>query len=318
MPLSTQSLLVVDNDASDAEATARCLEKAGYHVSVTLSGVDALDLVLSRSFAAVVLEFRLEGLGGLTFIQKVHERKPMLPVILLTKHGDSRTAITAVKSGAFDVLHKPLDADELLSTLEEAVTFSRRMAKPVEIGNIYEDQDTLIGKSRAMTKVYRELGRLSATPVTVLIRGETGTGKELIARALYQHGHRALKPFVAVNCAAIPEQLLESELFGHEKGAFTGASSTRIGRFEYAHNATLFLDEIGDMNLALQAKLLRVLQERRIQRCRRAGGRSRRCPPDHRDASGSGTDGFRRHVPGGPFLSPQRGRHRRAGAARAP
>jgi DNA-binding NtrC family response regulator len=141
------------------------------------------------------------------------------------------------------------------------------MTQPVELtADIHEDQDTLIGRSRAMQQVYKDLARISPTPATVLIRGETGTGKELIARAIYQHGHRAHMPFVAVNCAAIPENLLESELFGHEKGAFTGATSLRIGRFEQAHNATLFLDEIGDMDTNLQTKLLRVLQEKTIQR----------------------------------------------------
>ncbi len=263
-------VLIVDAAAEDAARTAEALREGGFHVELSANGTDGLDTALSGEFDAVITEYRLPGAGGLQLISTLHVKKPRLPLIMLTGARDGEVAIHAVKSGAYDVLPKPLDAAELRSVLEEAIAAARQMSKPVEIGPVYEEQDTLIGKSRAMTRVYRELAKIAATPVTVLIRGETGTGKELIARALYQHGHRAHKPFIAVNCAAIPEHLLESELFGHEKGSFTGAVSTRIGRFEQAHNATLFLDEIGDMDLHLQAKLLRVLQEKRIQR---VGGR---------------------------------------------
>jgi DNA-binding NtrC family response regulator len=222
-------------------------------------------------------------------IASLQIRKPRLPIILVTASRDGEVAIRAVKSGAYDYLPKPVDPEELRSVLEEAITSARQMAKPVEIHKVYDEQDTLIGNSRVMTRVYRELAKIVSTPVTVLIRGETGTGKELIARAIYQHGHRAHKPFITVNCAAIPEHLLESELFGHEKGAFTGAVSTRIGKFEQAHNATLFLDEIGDMDMHLQAKMLRVLQEKQIQR---VGGREdipvdvRFIAATHRDLEG--------------------------------
>ena len=182
----------------------------------------------------------------------------------------SEILIEAVKRGAFDCLAMPVDRGDFLALVEEASEAGRRMQELVTVGSDEGDDNSLIGQSRKMMRLYKELGRLSATPVTVLIQGETGTGKELIARALYQHGHRAHKPFIAVNCAAIPENLIESELFGHEKGAFTGAVQARVGKFEQAHGATLFLDEIGDLDLSLQAKLLRVLQERQIQR---VGGR---------------------------------------------
>ncbi|QIF04579.1 sigma-54 dependent transcriptional regulator [Roseimicrobium sp. ORNL1] len=263
-------VLIVDASAEDAARTADALREGGYEVSIATNGTEGIDAALGEDVDAVVTEYRLPGAGGLQVISTVHIKKPRLPLILLTGARDGDVAIHAVKSGAYDILPKPVDGAELRSVLEEAIAAARQMSKPVEIGRVYEEQDTLIGKSRAMGRVYRELAKIAATPVTVLIRGETGTGKELIARALYQHGHRAHKPFIAVNCAAIPESLLESELFGHEKGAFTGAVSARIGRFEQAHNATLFLDEIGDMDLHLQAKLLRVLQEKRIQR---VGGR---------------------------------------------
>ena len=263
-------VLIIDASGVEAEKTAAALRSHGYEVVLVEDGAKGLERAIAEDFDAVVTEYRLSGLGGLQLIAGLHLKKPRLPILLVTGSRDGDVAIRAVKSGAYDFLPKPIDVEELCSVLEEAIGAARQMSKPVEIGRVYEEQDTLIGKSRAMARVYRELAKIAATPVTVLIRGETGTGKELIARAIYQHGHRAHKPFIAVNCAAIPEHLLESELFGHEKGAFTGAVSTRIGRFEQAHNATLFLDEIGDMDTSLQAKLLRVLQERRIQR---VGGR---------------------------------------------
>jgi len=207
--------------------------------------------------------------GLLSLVRELKRNDPLLPVLVTLSDRSSELAIEIVKAGAFDFLSKPLLRDELEKSLSEAMECSRKAVSSVSIDPHDERDDfsdTLVGTSRAMMDVYKSLGRLSSTPVTVLIRGETGTGKELVARALYQHGHRAHRPFITVNCAAIPENLLESELFGHEKGAFTGAVSTRIGKFEQAHEATLFLDEIGDLDHSLQAKLLRVLQEKRFQR----------------------------------------------------
>jgi len=185
---------------------------------------------------------------------------------LMTAHGTTETAIEATKLGAYDYLLKPLKVDQLLDLVAAGVAGSRLMFEPVQIGEGRLDRSAIVGKSRAMQEVYKEIGRVAATPATVLIRGETGTGKELVARAIYQHSNRVEKPFIAVNCAAIPDTLLESELFGHERGAFTGAQARRIGRFEQANGGTIFLDEIGDLNANTQGKLLRVLQERCIQR----------------------------------------------------
>jgi len=216
---------------------------------------------------------------------------------LMTAHGTSDTAIEATKLGAYDYLLKPFDMPELLALAEKAVASHRVMLEPIDISELSPGHSAIIGKSRAMQEIYKEIGRVAGKPTTVLIRGETGTGKELIARAIYQHSDRANKPFITVNCAAIPETLLESELFGHEKGAFTGADVRRIGRFEQAHQGTIFLDEIGDMSINTQAKLLRVLQEKSIQR---VGGKEvistdvRVIAATHRDLDGAiNAKGFR-------------------------
>lgn len=262
-----KGILVIERTTDERKKIAAWLEAAGHVVATTDNGQDGLDLALSENFTAVVTGHRLPDTGGLEIVSTLRHQKPRLPVILIAQGGSSHLTIDAIKSGAFDFLTTPLNKAEFLGTLAQAVEASLRMTQPVEFtADIHENQDTLIGTSRAMQQVYKDLARISPTPTTVLVRGETGTGKELIARAIYQHGHRAHMPFVAVNCAAIPENLLESELFGHEKGAFTGATSLRIGRFEQAHNATLFLDEIGDMDANLQTKILRVLQEKTIHR----------------------------------------------------
>jgi len=184
----------------------------------------------------------------------------------MTGHHTTETAIEAMKLGAYDYILKPPEPEELLELIDKAVASSRLKSDPVDMGRARLARDSIVGNSRVMQNVYKEIGRVAAMPVTVLIRGETGTGKELVAQAIYQHSHRADKPFIEVNCVAIPENLLESELFGHEAGAFTDAKTRRIGRFEQANQGTIFLDEIGDMSASTQAKLLRVLQNRTIQR----------------------------------------------------
>ena len=217
-------------------------------------------------FEVVITDLKLPGVNGLDLVRQLHGAKPRLPIILMTAHGTTETAIEATKLGAYDYLLKPFEMEELLDLVEKAVASSRLMTQPVEMGEDISVGNPLIGNSRLMQNIYKEIGRVAAKPVPVLIRGETGTGKELIARAIYQHSDRSAAPFVAVNCAAIPETLLESELFGHERGAFTGAEVRRIGRFEQASGGTLFLDEIGDLSSNTQAKLLRVLQEKYIHR----------------------------------------------------
>ncbi len=260
------NILLIEDDLSAAKALCRVLESDGYTVQTVPRGDTGLSAANSDDFDVVVTDLKLPGINGLELIKEIHLRKPRLPIILMTAHGTTDTAIEAIKFGAYDYLLKPFEMEELLNLIGRAVESNRIMTEPVELGIAQTTHDAIIGTSRLMQEIYKEIGRVAAKPVTVLLRGETGTGKELIARALYQHSGRASAPFVSVNCVAIPETLLESELFGHERGAFTGAEVRRIGRFEQANHGTIFLDEIGDMSLSTQAKLLRVLQEKTIQR----------------------------------------------------
>ena len=263
-------VLLIEDDPSLLAALRSVLEAEGYQVAHATRGDEGLHLALAGTFDAILTDLRLPGLGGLEVVRRRHEQKPLLPILLMTAHGTTETAIQATKLGAYDYLLKPFEMEELLDLLGKAVSSGQLAARAVDLGEAAPGNDAIVGRSKSMQAVYKELGRIAARPVSVLIRGETGTGKELIARAIFQHSDRAKMPFIAVNCAAIPETLLESELFGHERGAFTGAVERRIGRFEQAQNGTLFLDEIGEMGASTQAKLLRVLQERVIQRL---GGR---------------------------------------------
>lgn len=262
-------VLVVDADVETVRTTGEVLQDADLRLVAVPDVEAAVAEMAHRSFDAVLCELSGASFDGFGWLQSLRRTHPLLPFIGMAQASGSRSAIEAVKAGAFDFLGKPLDPAEVRRAVREAIDCSRKGSETVSIdprNEMDEESDALVGNSRAMLDVYKALGRLSPTPVTVLIRGETGTGKELVARALYQHGHRAHRPFVTVNCAAIPGNLLESELFGHERGAFTGATATRIGKFEQANGATLFLDEIGDLDHALQAKLLRILQEKRFQR----------------------------------------------------
>jgi nitrogen regulation protein NR(I) len=259
-------ILLIEDDPSAAAALERLLREEDYRVSTASRGDTGLAQARERDFDLVISDFKLPGLNGLEVIRQLHAAKPRLPIILMTAHGTTEIAIEATKFGAYDYLLKPFEMEELLGLVAKAVESSRLMSEVVAIGAGETSRDAIIGNSRCMQEIYKEIGRVAAKPVTVLVRGETGTGKELIARAIYQHSDRAAAPFVAVNCAAIPETLLESELFGHERGAFTGAETRRIGRFEQADRGTIFLDEIGDMSLNTQAKLLRVLEDKYIER----------------------------------------------------
>jgi nitrogen regulation protein NR(I) len=259
-------ILLIEDDRSTASALQKVLRADGYEVEVAGRGDEGLEKARAETHDLVITDLRLPGVGGLELIAQLHRAKPKLPIIMMTAHGTTETAIEAMKLGACDYLVKPFEADELLALAASSVSGSRLMSEPVDLGEARPGQRAIIGKSRVMQNIYKEVGRVAATPVTVLIRGATGSGKELIARAIYQHSDRADKPFIAVNCAAIPETLLESELFGHERGSFTGAQARRIGRFEQANGGTIFLDEIGDLSSNTQAKLLRVLQEKCFQR----------------------------------------------------
>jgi nitrogen regulation protein NR(I) len=288
-------ILVIEDDNRSAQSLERLLKSQGYTVTLAHDGDTGLAQAGAEPFDLVITDFRLPGLDGLELIRRLHQSRPRLPVIFMTAFGTTDTAIEATKYGAFEYIVKPFDVAEMLEVVRRAVAGSRLMSERVALGSGPDETaaHVIVGNSRAMQAVYKEIGRVAATTATALIRGETGTGKELVARAIYQHGDRSGKPFIAVNCAAIPEALLESELFGHERGAFTGADQRRIGRFEQAHGGTLFLDEIGDMTAFTQAKLLRVLQDKVIQR---VGGREE-IPVDvriiaatHRDLEGAITE----------------------------
>lgn len=271
MPSSANAprILLVDPDPVVLDVISKALSDRDLRVSAVPDRQTAEEELEHRDYVAMICDLDSRDSDGFGLLASLRKEKPRTAVIATSASPDSSLAIEAVKAGAFDFLAKPFGPGEVAKAIDDAVAMARKSSEPVAIdpkGPTASGSDSLVGGSRAMLDVYKALGRLSPTPVTVLIRGETGTGKELVARALFQHGHRAHKPFVTVNCAAIPENLLESELFGHERGAFTGAVSTRIGKFEQANGATLFLDEIGDLDLSLQAKLLRVLQEKRFQR----------------------------------------------------
>jgi DNA-binding NtrC family response regulator len=235
-------------------------------VTVAGSAESAFEHASDVRWAAVVTDFKLPHLSGLDLVSKLQTLNPRLPIVLITAHGTADLAIEATKRGAYDYLVKPFEMSALLATVENAVGHSRLALDSRTLRHQEDTPSTLVGNSPAMQTVYKEIGRVAATPTAVLIRGESGTGKELVARAIWRHSNRAAKPFVAVNCTAIPETLIETEMFGHERGAFTGAEARRIGCFEQAEGGTIFLDEIGDMTLSTQVKLLRVLQEKSVQR----------------------------------------------------
>ena len=263
-------LCLIDDDASARAALERVLTAEGYEVVSYPDGQRGLQAALEEDFDCVLTDLRMPGVSGLELIDTLHEELPNLPVVLMTAHGTTDTAIEATRRGAFDYILKPFEMEELLPVLARAAEAGQRGRAKVAFGTEPTREMMLVGQSRPMQAVYKEIGRVAGKPVPVLLLGETGTGKELVARALWQHGDRAGKAFVAVNCAAVPANLLESELFGHERGAFTGADTRRIGRFEQAQGGTFFLDEIGDLSGETQAKLLRVLQERVFSR---VGGR---------------------------------------------
>ena len=259
-------ILLIEDDPGTGTALLKVLQAEGYLVQWITRGDEGGRLAQEREFDLVLTDLKLPGLSGLDLVAQLHAAKPKVPVVLMTAHGTTATAIEATKLGAYEYLIKPFEADTLLDLVRSALQTSQLMSETVALGGADAGGFAIIGHSRVMQALYKDIGRVAATPVSVLIRGATGTGKELVARAIYQHSERAEKPFIAINCAAIPQDLLESELFGHEKGAFTGAQNRRIGRFEQAQGGTIFLDEIGDLPADTQVKLLRVLQERVIQR----------------------------------------------------
>ncbi|HEV3120048.1 MAG TPA: sigma-54 dependent transcriptional regulator [Gemmataceae bacterium] len=262
-------LLIDDDPALVPEQVRQAFPAPRYRVEVAGTGAEGLERVRAEPPDVILLDLRLPDQPGLDVYRQIRQIDARIPVIFVTLAKGADAAIEAMKQGAYDYLFKPLDLEQLRRVVAEALDVSRRMHAPAVVAETAADaamEGAIVGSCPPMREVYKAIGRVTAQNVPVLISGESGTGKELVARAIYQHGPRARAPFLALNCAAIPENLLESELFGHEKGAFTGADRRRIGKFEQSNGGTIFLDEIGDMPLALQAKMLRLLQEQSFER----------------------------------------------------
>jgi DNA-binding NtrC family response regulator len=258
-------VLIVDDDSGFLKLVVAALSTNGYETFTAQNEADARAIAEKESIDLVVTDYKLHNSNGIDLIRVFRQAYPHCPIILTTGYGSDEVAIQAIKEGAYDYLLKPFTLPELFEMVHNAIETSHARSETAKPNKPSLSQ-SIIGHSRAIQNVFKEIGRVANKKVTVLIRGESGTGKELVASAIHQYSERAVRPLVTVNCVAIPETLLESELFGHERGSFTGAHARKIGRFEQANGGTIFLDEIGDMSLSTQAKLLRVLQEGCIQR----------------------------------------------------
>ncbi len=266
-------ILIIDNDEGLVHFLSRLFVKQGYEVASRTDGLSGLELLKSESFDLILLDYKMPGLNGLQTLAEIKRAQLKTPVIVMTAYGTTETAIEAMKLGAYDYLLKPFDAEGLKRMTADALEVNRLMKEIVGLpSSVTKVTPTaaelvrIIGNNRRMQEIFKLIGRVAENDVTVMITGESGTGKELVARAIYHHSRRAQRPFMAVNCATIPDALFESELFGYEQGAFTGAYRTYVGKFERCHTGTLFFDEIGDMSLSTQAKVLRVLQEGEFER----------------------------------------------------
>lgn len=256
---------IVDDDSSIRWVLERALTGAGLSCTTFESGNEVLDALTTKTPDVLLSDIRMPGMDGLALLKQIKQRHPMLPVIIMTAHSDLDAAVSAYQQGAFDYLPKPFDIDEAVALVDRAISHYQEQQQPRN-APISSPTADIIGEAPAMQDVFRIIGRLSRSSISVLINGESGTGKELVAHALHRHSPRSKAPFIALNMAAIPKDLIESELFGHEKGAFTGANTVRQGRFEQADGGTLFLDEIGDMPLDVQTRLLRVLADGQFYR----------------------------------------------------
>ena len=268
--MSINRILVADDEESMRWVLSKALRKKGFSVDLARDGDEALSLIQSQPYDMAILDIKMPGLTGLELLDRVRELKSDLLVVIMTAEASMKNAVEAMKRGAYDYITKPFDLD-VIDAIVEKVNRAQEMTSQVtilksELKDRYQLEKTIIGNSPAMREVYKTIGKVAPSDVTVLIQGESGTGKELIARAIHFNSRRLGKPFIALNCAAIPKELLESELFGFEKGAFTGAVERKLGKFEQANGGTIFLDEIGDMPQDLQAKILRVLQEKEVTR----------------------------------------------------
>src|SRR5712675_985950 len=262
-------LLLIDDEADVQYSFQRIFDSPEVELATASSGEEGLRLIPKLKPDLVVMDVRMGGMNGLETLRRIRQIDSKLMVILMTAYGTTQTAIEAMKLGAYDYLLKPFDVPKLKDIVFNALKAARDMRQVVSYQPLLESEDYelgIVGRSEPMQQVFKLIGQLAASDATALITGESGTGKELVARAIYHHGNRSQQAFLAVNCAAIPEQLLESELFGHERGAFTGATLQRIGKFEQCNKGTIFLDEIGDMTPATQTKILRVLQSGTFER----------------------------------------------------
>src|SRR5881296_3297130 len=262
-------LLLIDDEADVQYSFRRIFDSPEIELTAASSGEEGLKLIPRVKPDLVIMDVRMGGMNGLETLRRIRETSAKLPVIMMTAYGTTQTAIEAMKLGAYDYLLKPFDVPKLKEIVLNALKAANDMRQVVSYQPLLESEDYelgIVGRSEGMQQVFKLIGQLAASDATALITGETGTGKELVARAIYHHSNRSQQPFLAVNCAAIPEQLLESELFGHERGAFTGATMQRIGKFEQCNHGTVFLDEIGDMTPATQTKILRVLQSGTFER----------------------------------------------------
>ena len=262
-------LLLIDDEADVQYSFRRIFSSPEAELATATTGEEGLKLIPRFQPDLVIMDVRMSGIGGLETLRRLRQLDAKLPVIMMTAYGTTQTAIEAMKLGAYDYLLKPFDVPRLKRIVEGTLKAARDMKQVVSYEPLLESEDYdlgIVGRSEPMQTVFKLIGQLSASDATALITGESGTGKELVARAIYHHSQRSAQRFLAINCAAIPENLLESELFGHEKGAFTGAGTQRIGKFEQCHHGTIFLDEIGDMTPATQTKILRALQSGAFER----------------------------------------------------
>ncbi|MGH9204267.1 MAG: sigma-54-dependent transcriptional regulator, partial [Vicinamibacterales bacterium] len=259
-------ILVIDDEAAIRESLRMILEYEDYQFVGAATGQEGLSLVQRDRPDLVLLDIKMPGMDGMEVLRKLHAVDETLPVVMISGHGTTATAVDAIRSGAIDFLDKPLSSERVIVTLQNALRTSELRTENRELKLAMESKYEIVGKSPSLRKVLEAVQRAAPTNATVLLLGESGVGKELVARTIHRNSPRAGQRFVQVNCAAIPEELIESELFGHEKGSFTGATEKQIGKFEQADRGTIFLDEIGDMSQKTQAKVLRVLQEQEVER----------------------------------------------------
>src|SRR4051795_6884048 len=259
--MTPRRILIVDDEQGIRAALGQLLEFEGYEVRSVANAVDGLKEYQGWKPHLVFMDVKMAGIDGLEALRKIREHDPGAIVVMISGHATIQTAVEATQLGAYDILEKPLDTDRILVTLRNALQHLDLHEENARLRETIESRYEIVGRSFAIRAVIDKIDKVGGTPARVLITGENGTGKELVARAIHRNSTRANKPFIEVNCAAIPSELIESELFGHMKGSFTGAVADRAGKFEQAHSGTLFLDEIGDMSLAAQAKVLRVLQD---------------------------------------------------------